>query len=344
MEKGDLAMVMSLAEHGTLAQHGPFAEDDVAKPDLTTEAGQLAHAEARKKKDDEFLQKLEKFKNCDVKKDRAVRDRNDEKQFADVLIAVSKLHAKKIVHNDIKPENILVGKGGNIQIADLGTGQTKVNGLPPRIDNMNCQAPEARAAFLKWEALTNQLEKLERSLEGKLAKDIKKAPQGSEDRKKALAAQQKAILDCGNLQAEIRKLETEGIDLTKVDCWAIACTRYRQHTGVYPFVRKSSTFLVEQEKFDKKEIDDFFEMTYEARKNYLFGNEIGNKVPECERDAILNWLDKDPSVRKDPAEGLADIRKVDDTYGRGIRRTHRATLSGAISTGALSTGAIATGG
>lgn len=42
------------------------------------------------------------------------------KIIRDVLLGLSELHSKEIVHLDIKPENILMGKTGKFKIADLG--------------------------------------------------------------------------------------------------------------------------------------------------------------------------------------------------------------------------------
>jgi len=38
----------------------------------------------------------------------------------DLAIALDYCHAKHVIHRDIKPENLLIGKGGDIKIADFG--------------------------------------------------------------------------------------------------------------------------------------------------------------------------------------------------------------------------------
>ena len=42
------------------------------------------------------------------------------KAFRDIVDAVSKLHSNKIVHRDIKPDNIFVANDGRLVLGDCG--------------------------------------------------------------------------------------------------------------------------------------------------------------------------------------------------------------------------------
>ena len=46
----------------------------------------------------------------------------DQARFyaAEILLAIECLHNNKIIHKDIKPENILICKNGHIKLTDFG--------------------------------------------------------------------------------------------------------------------------------------------------------------------------------------------------------------------------------
>lgn len=70
------------------------------------------------------------------------------KIIRDVLLGLSELHNKDIVHLDIKPENILMGKTGNFKIADLGMARflTKIT--------EDANIPEGDCRYLAKELLS----------------------------------------------------------------------------------------------------------------------------------------------------------------------------------------------
>jgi 5'-AMP-activated protein kinase, catalytic alpha subunit len=42
--------------------------------------------------------------------------------FSQIVLGLEYLHSQGITHRDMKPENILIGEGGKIKIADFGLG------------------------------------------------------------------------------------------------------------------------------------------------------------------------------------------------------------------------------
>lgn len=46
------------------------------------------------------------------------------KYFCDILMGVNYLHLKKVLHRDLKTENILIGEDGRIKIADFSISKT----------------------------------------------------------------------------------------------------------------------------------------------------------------------------------------------------------------------------
>lgn len=80
------------------------------------------------------------------------------KIIRDVLLGLQELHSKDIVHLDIKPENILMGKTGNFKIADLGMAR-----FLSKITN-DVNIPEGDCRYLAKELLSrNELPDLKKA-------------------------------------------------------------------------------------------------------------------------------------------------------------------------------------
>ncbi|KWU46201.1 Pkinase-domain-containing protein [Rhodotorula sp. JG-1b] len=60
----------------------------------------------------------------------AQRGRSGEKFMAQLLLGLSHLHSRRILHRDLKPQNIMIDKQGNLKIADFGLARTY--GVPLR--------------------------------------------------------------------------------------------------------------------------------------------------------------------------------------------------------------------
>ena len=63
-----------------------------------------------------------------INKQGKLSERELKRVTAQLLVALDHLHRMEIVHCDIKPDNILVGSGNTVKIADFGLAQKAAKG------------------------------------------------------------------------------------------------------------------------------------------------------------------------------------------------------------------------
>lgn len=73
--------------------------------------------------------------------------------FSKVLSAVSYLHSQGVVHQDIKPSNILLGSGGEVYLSDFGVGHS-FQSTAMVVGSPAYQAPEALDGEGEWDPVT----------------------------------------------------------------------------------------------------------------------------------------------------------------------------------------------
>jgi serine/threonine protein kinase len=59
-----------------------------------------------------------------------------------ILIGLRDIHAKHIIHRDLKMKNIFVGENGCIKIGDLGIARQSISISTTQVGTIGSQAPE----------------------------------------------------------------------------------------------------------------------------------------------------------------------------------------------------------
>jgi len=66
----------------------------------------------------EFCEKV--LSNELNRREKPLADSTVKRLMIDLLTAIDILHSKMIMHRDIKPDNILIGRDGRLKLADFG--------------------------------------------------------------------------------------------------------------------------------------------------------------------------------------------------------------------------------
>ncbi|CUG90620.1 3-phosphoinositide-dependent protein kinase, putative [Bodo saltans] len=61
---------------------------------------------------------------------------------------LSRLHGSGCVHNDIKPDNVLILPNGDVRLADFGVSRRSASSLSKRLRDMNCDEDNGKGTFI----------------------------------------------------------------------------------------------------------------------------------------------------------------------------------------------------
>jgi serine/threonine protein kinase len=102
--------------------------------------------------------------------------------LGDIFRGIASTHRANVIHGDLKPHNIVIGKGGIAKITDFGTAQFGQHFAPsksPPVDNPRWLGPEVLKARKKGVELGDIRTRLKKDLETFYSKSLNLKPQAA---------------------------------------------------------------------------------------------------------------------------------------------------------------------